>query len=60
LRTDRFLQSVSVSAEGFVPSDNYFHLAPGQEKTLAFTGNAAAFKANFEALNWTDRCVAQL
>jgi beta-mannosidase len=60
LRTDRFLQSVNVSCEGFVPSDNYFHLAPGQEKAVVFTGSSSGFTAVFEALNWTDRCRAQL
>jgi beta-mannosidase len=58
LRSDAFLQSVNVACEGFVPSDNYFHLAPHQEKRLTFTGSGAAFSAHFEALNWTGSCRA--
>ena len=60
LRSDTFLQSVNVSCDGFVPSDNYFHLAPNQEKRLRFSGSAGVFKAHFEALNWTDSCRVQL
>jgi beta-mannosidase len=58
LRSDAFLQSVNVSCDGYTPSDNYFHLAPGQEKRILFRG-AGAFKAIFEALNWTDSCVVR-
>jgi beta-mannosidase len=60
LRTDTFLQSVNVSCDGFVPSDNYFHVVPNQDKRITFAGNAHAFKAHFEALNWTDSCRVQL
>ena len=60
LRSDTFLQSVVVSCDGFVPADNYFHLAPDREKTIAFRGDAPVFKAVFEALNWTDSCRVQL
>jgi beta-mannosidase len=34
LHTRRFALSVSVAVEGCVPDDNYFHLAPGGEKTV--------------------------
>ena len=50
LRSDAFLQSVSVACDGFSPSDNYFHLAPNQEKRLVFTGNGT-LHATLEALN---------
>jgi beta-mannosidase len=53
LRTDAFLQSVNVSCDGYMPDDNYFHLAPNQEKRLVFRG-VGKFKAVFEALNWPE------
>lgn len=34
LSTDRFAQSVVIEAEGFLPSDCWFHLAPGTAKTI--------------------------
>lgn len=34
LSTDRFAQSVALDVEGFLPSDNWFHLAPGVAKTI--------------------------
>jgi beta-mannosidase len=34
LHTRRLALSVSVAVEGCVPDDNYFHLAPGGEKTV--------------------------
>jgi beta-mannosidase len=34
VRTRRFAQSVQVDIEGFACSDNYFHLAPGESRTL--------------------------
>jgi beta-mannosidase len=34
LSADRLAQSVVIEAEGFVPSDNWFHLAPGGVKTV--------------------------
>jgi len=54
LGSDKFLQAVSVSCDGYVPSDNYFHLAPGQQKRLVFRGEAGPFKVALEALNWAD------
>ncbi|MGP4805762.1 glycosyl hydrolase 2 galactose-binding domain-containing protein [Agrobacterium cavarae] len=35
LTTDRLAQSVSTSADGFRPADDWFHLAPGEAKTIA-------------------------
>ena len=58
LRSDTFLQSVSIACDGHVPSDNYFHLVPNQERRITFHGEGA-FKATFEALNWTDGCVVR-
>lgn len=40
LSTDRFVQSVAVEAEGFLPSDNWFHLAPGGVKVLRLAPRA--------------------
>ena len=50
LRSDVFLQSVAVSCEGFSPSDNYFHLAPNQDKQIVFRGSGE-LRATIEALN---------
>ncbi|WP_296020296.1 glycoside hydrolase family 2 protein [uncultured Agrobacterium sp.] len=35
LTTDRLAQSVNISADGFRPVDDWFHLAPGEAKTIA-------------------------
>ena len=54
LSSDVFLQAVCVSCKGFTPSDNYFHLAPGQQKVVFFSMcgvDTPTFKAHFEALN---------
>ena len=50
LRSDVFLQSVAVSCDGFSPSDNYFHLAPNQDKQIVFRGSGE-LRACLEALN---------
>ena len=57
LQSDVFLQAVAISCIGFMPDDNYFHLAPGHAKVIVFTpekAGAASFKAHFEPLNWPD------
>ena len=57
LKSDVFLQAVAFSCNGFLPDDNYFHLAPGHAKTIVFTPETSAttsFKAHFEALNGPD------
>lgn len=62
LRSAVFLQSVSVSCREFLPSDNYFHLRPGEDKHLVFTPaghGAQRFKAEFEALNAMDCIVVR-
>ncbi len=59
VKADVFLQAVNVSCKGFLPDDNYFHLAPGHEKMLVFRQlagqkndvSAVQFKAIFEAVN---------
>ena len=54
LSSDAFLQSVAVECDGFTPSDNHFHVAPGRKKHVVFTPVDRArsiFKAHFEALN---------
>ncbi|MBL8573955.1 MAG: glycoside hydrolase family 2 protein [Hyphomicrobiaceae bacterium] len=42
LSTRRFAQSVHIDAGGLVPSDNWFHLAPGVEKRVRLAGDQAA------------------
>ncbi|MEP7068795.1 MAG: hypothetical protein ABI789_06125, partial [Usitatibacter sp.] len=57
LSSDVFLQSVAISCNGFLPEDNYFHLAPSDSRTLVFTpekSDAPSFKAHFEPLNGID------
>ena len=34
VRTRRFAQSIAIDVEGFEPDDAYFHLAPGEERTV--------------------------
>ena len=54
LSCDRFLHGVRLSAKGFLPDDNYFHLAPQRKKVVTFAaiGNTQKeFKADVEALN---------
>jgi beta-mannosidase len=49
-----FLQSVHFSVKGYVPSDDYFHLAPLVERKIRFKANVknpAPFKAELTALN---------
>jgi beta-mannosidase len=64
LRSNAFLQAMNVSCDAFTPDDNYFHLAPEQEKTLLFSPSHPgeghkSLKAHFEALNWTDTLVVR-
>ena len=42
LSADRFVQSVVVEAEGFLPSDSWFHLPPGGVKSLRLTPRSGA------------------
>jgi beta-mannosidase len=54
VRTDRFLHNVRFEVKGFLPDDNYFHLAPGHTKVVRFAAigrQQKAFRAGLEALN---------
>jgi beta-mannosidase len=53
LQSEAFLQSVSLACTGWLPDDDYFHLAPGREKRvlLSALAPATAFRAELEALN---------
>ena len=55
LASDTFLESASIACEGFTPSDNHFHLSPGQKKRIRFHPAGAAggniFRMHMEALN---------
>jgi beta-mannosidase len=52
LSTDAFLQAIEVTAPGYLPSDNYFHLAPGYAKTLVFQAlEDRPFAATLQPLN---------
>lgn len=54
LQADRFLHHVRLSAKGFLPDDNYFHLLPGRQKCVTFApwGNATRpLRATIEAVN---------
>ena len=54
LKSDRFLHSVRLSARGFLPDDNYFHLAPDRDKAVSFapaSGKSGTFEVCVEVLN---------
>ena len=53
LRTKRFAQSVAIDAGELWPEDNYVHLAPNSERTIAFRPHDAAKKPSgyVQALN---------
>jgi len=42
LATRRFAQTIAIDAPGFVPADNGFHLAPGQERDVLLRRKPAA------------------
>jgi beta-mannosidase len=50
IRSRRFAQAVAIDAPGYVASDNYFHLAPGQARTIALVGSGK-LRATISALN---------
>jgi beta-mannosidase len=57
LNSDRFLHGVHLSAKGYLPNDNYFHLPPSRSKTVVFSAlgtSAGLFKMTVEALNSDD------
>ncbi len=54
LHSDRFLHNVRLSAKGYLPDDNYFHLPPQRKKVVRFTAMGDApplFRSDVEALN---------
>ena len=54
LASDVLLQSAAIACEGYLPDDNYFHVAPGCEKRVSFVpapGCDGRFEAIVEALN---------
>lgn len=53
IRSKNFLHAVRVSAKSYLPTDNYFHLPPDQEKTVYFRakGSVEQFRGEIEALN---------
>jgi len=63
LKSDRFLHSVRLSAQGFLPDDNYFHLAPNRLKAVIFApcaGKGGVLGAYVEALNVTGEIAVEL
>jgi beta-mannosidase len=55
LTSDRFLHGVRLSAKGFLPDDNYFHLPPSRPKAVVFSpiaGHRGPLRASVEALNF--------
>ena len=63
LKSDRFLHSVRLSAKGFLPDDNYFHLAPDRLKAVVFApcaGKSGVLGAYVEALNVTGEITVEL
>jgi beta-mannosidase len=48
----RFAQTVVIDAPGYLPRDNYFHLAPGQSRRIELDGPvSAALRGTVTALN---------
>ena len=61
LVSEVFLQAVSIAGNG-LPDDNYFHLPPGLEKKIVFSGmdvSATAFRVYFSALNLASTVTAR-
>ena len=62
LTSDSFLQAVSISCDGFLPDDNYFHMLPGRIKSITFTATNISvnqFKAIFQAINLPEICTVR-
>jgi len=53
IRADQLALAVAIEAIGWRPSDNYFHIAPGSERTILLTtsGDGARLSGNVTALN---------
>ena len=56
LKSNALLQSVSITATGFTPDRNYFHLPPQCERSIRFSNNGGLtkFKADISALNLSE------
>jgi len=50
LTTRRFARFVAIDAPGYLPSDNYFHLAPDQRRTITLSGGGP-LRVSVRALN---------
>lgn len=48
LSTDRLAQSVQIATPGWMPADNWFHLAPGREKKIRISTFSAAVNNKLE------------
>ena len=53
LSAERFAQSVSIEADGFLPDDDFFHLAPGDARVVRLRGDGTRREcaASVQALN---------
>lgn len=51
VKTRRFAQSITFDADGFAPSDAWFHLAPGGSRTIRLRGAASPLRGYVQALN---------
>ena len=54
INAEVLLDTVRLHADGYLPDDNYFHLAPNRTKVVTFTPRddvAGAFRPTLEALN---------
>jgi beta-mannosidase len=63
LQSPVFLQSVSLSAEGYLPTDNHFHLAPGWSRRVRFRSDrerTVPFKVHLSALNLSETLTLRL
>jgi beta-mannosidase len=53
VRTRRFAQAIAIDAEGFAPADDWFHLPPGSERTIAMprVSGSGAPRGTLQPLN---------
>ena len=57
LSSEDFLYAVRIECKGYLPEDNYFHLTPGQERSVLcrrISSESIIFKGYVEALNMED------
>jgi hypothetical protein len=57
IHSNCLLLGVRLSAPGYLPDDNYFHLLPSRSRTITFTAvgdQAGPFRGLIEALNLND------